>query len=137
MEFSRTLSVSTAAGFLARQAVGAFGGDVPSSVLEDARLVVTELISNIVRHTGLYDPQTIELRGSLMPRRLRLELHYDAPPFRPRIRRPDLHSEAGRGLYIVDRLTSRWGIGPNDGAVAWAEWDLEPATDRRSESWAS
>jgi len=132
MEFSRSLSAGPRAGRLVREAVSALGQELVPRLMDDARLVVTELVTNVVRHSGLRDGQIIELRGFMRRDLLRLELHYRAPPFVPAVRRPDFHREAGRGLFIVDRLTSRWGVRPNDGAVAWAEWDLAPAENGRS-----
>lgn len=40
----------------------------------------------------------------------------------PRIRKADANDEGGRGLYLVDQLTARWGSRPTtDGKAVWFE----------------
>jgi hypothetical protein len=46
------------------------------------------------------------------------------PGFVPRPPAPDLDSEAGRGLLIVDALADRWGVDTSAGTRVWAEVDL-------------
>jgi anti-sigma regulatory factor (Ser/Thr protein kinase) len=84
---------------------------------EDAELVVTELVSNAVRHA-----QTdLELRVVPLPRGIRVEVKdgCQAPP----MRRPSSQTdEGGRGLYLVDALSTRYGMeSEEDGKRVWAE----------------
>jgi anti-sigma regulatory factor (Ser/Thr protein kinase) len=124
VEFTRILPVSTTSASAARTALVAVAPKVDGRLLEDARLVVTELVSNVVRHSGLGDSQTFELRVILQSTLLRLEVRYDAAAFRAEAGAPSAEGDRGRGLLIVQSLTDRWGVLPQHGVTAWAEWDL-------------
>jgi hypothetical protein len=92
-------------------------------VVEDAVLVADELVSNAHRHGDT--PRSCRLalleRGGC----LRIEVG-DAAPTLPRIRTPD--SSGGRGLILVDRLSSRWGVQHHGShKTVWAELDLDGA----------
>lgn len=95
-----------------------------SRLVDDVRLVASELVANAVFHSHAPPGGSVELHLQMMAGVLRMELRYAGPPFEPTVTRPDLHSERGRGLYIVDRLTDRWGVSAEDGLLAWAEWDI-------------
>ncbi|OIK27457.1 ATP-binding SpoIIE family protein phosphatase [Streptomyces malaysiense] len=85
--------------------------------LDDVALLVGELVTNAVRFaTG---PITVRLIRS--GRGLLCEVG-DTGNGRPRLNRRDLLDEGGRGLHIVHRLTTRWGVRWTDtGKVVWAE----------------
>ncbi|MEU5395189.1 SpoIIE family protein phosphatase [Streptomyces tibetensis] len=80
-------------------------------------LLVSELVTNAVRFaTG---PVTVRLIRS--GHGLLCEVG-DTGNGRPRLRRGDLLDNGGRGLSIVHRLTTRWGVRWTDtGKVVWAE----------------
>jgi anti-sigma regulatory factor (Ser/Thr protein kinase) len=124
LPLTRSLAATTAAPGEARRAaagaVRAFG----EQLVDDVRLVVSELVSNIVAHSGIPVGSSIELRVIRGPTVVRVELQYAGTRFTPAAVPAAVTAEAGRGLYIVDRVTDRWGIDPTDGLVAWAEWDV-------------
>ncbi|MFD3440635.1 SpoIIE family protein phosphatase [Streptomyces sp. NPDC058685] len=80
-------------------------------------LLVSELVTNAVRFaTG---PLTVRLIRS--GNGLLCEVG-DTGNGRPRLRRGDLLADGGRGLSVVHRLTTRWGVRWTDtGKVVWAE----------------
>ncbi|MFK0150500.1 SpoIIE family protein phosphatase [Streptomyces sp. NPDC090499] len=84
---------------------------------DGALLVLSELVTNAVRFgTG---PVTVRLvrAGS----RLTCEVG-DTGNGRPRLRRGDLLDDGGRGLHVVHKLTTRWGVRWTDtGKAVWAE----------------
>ncbi|SEB57413.1 PAS domain-containing protein [Streptomyces melanosporofaciens] len=82
-------------------------------------LLVSELISNVVRHaTG---PLRLRL---LLSRSLICEV-YDGSHTTPRIRRAGYADEGGRGLQLVAALSQRWGTRYlRDGKCIWVEQDL-------------
>ena len=84
---------------------------------DDAAIVVTELISNAVRHAAT----AVELRIVQLPSGVRLEVRDGSrQPLRQRWTTTD--DEGGRGLHIVDALSSRHGVEPEpDGKRVWAE----------------
>ncbi|MFI9753391.1 ATP-binding SpoIIE family protein phosphatase [Streptomyces collinus] len=83
----------------------------------NATLLVSELVTNAVRFaTG---PITVRLIRA--GHRLLCEVG-DTGNGRPRLRRADLLDDGGRGLSIVHRLSTRWGVRWTDtGKVVWAE----------------
>ena len=90
----------------ARIVVGRLRGRVPALVLEDALLVVSELVSNGVRHSGASEG-TIVVRVELTGTMVRLEVQ---DPGRGGViapRDPDL---GGFGLNLVHGLCERWGL---------------------------
>ena len=85
--------------------------------LEDrAALVVSEMATNAVEHGG----GDFEVRLDTGPP-LRIEVA-DHSNNLPRRRPLNLWSEGGRGLHVIDQLTSSWGTTQSlDGKVVWAE----------------
>ena len=86
---------------------------------EDATLLVSELVTNAVRHA---QGERFDVHLEVTPDMLRLEVRDDGEGFRPRIA-PSEDGTGGYGLYIVDRLASRWGVERDPGAVIWLEVD--------------
>lgn len=86
-------------------------------VHDRALLVISELVTNAVRFgTG---PITVRLIRN--DHRLQCEIG-DTANGRPRVHHADALDESGRGLYVVHRLTTRWGVRwTSDGKVVWAE----------------
>ncbi|MDI6521422.1 SpoIIE family protein phosphatase [Streptomyces coelicoflavus] len=83
---------------------------------EAAELLVSELVTNAARHTS----QRLTLR-LLRTDVLRCEVLDDEPSL-PRARRPESLDEAGRGLYLVNRIARRWGVSRlSTGKVVWFE----------------
>ncbi|MFI6808764.1 SpoIIE family protein phosphatase [Streptomyces luteogriseus] len=84
---------------------------------DNAMLLVSELVTNAVRFAE--GPITVRLIRA--GHGLLCEVG-DSGNGRPRLRRGDLLDNGGRGLSIVHRLTTRWGVRWTDtGKVVWAE----------------
>lgn len=91
----------------------------PEHVREPVQLVVSELVTNVIRHATGHEA------------RVRLERHADRvvvavvdPDARPpRLSRPSLEDESGRGLHLVEAVADRWGARslPGGGKVVWCE----------------
>jgi anti-sigma regulatory factor (Ser/Thr protein kinase) len=95
---------------------------VPGHVLQDLRLLASELVANSVRHAGLEPGEPIDVAVVLAARRVRLEVSDAGPGFTPRpAGPPPAHVPGGRGLYMVDRLSDRWGVRTNSGTCVWLE----------------
>jgi anti-sigma regulatory factor (Ser/Thr protein kinase) len=98
---------------------------VPESYVDDALLVVSELVANVVRHA--HTVSTLEL--DLTDGRLRVALA-DGSSTAPRLRHAHASSEDGRGMGILAALSDRWGIELHVGGKrVWWEVELEPAYD--------
>lgn len=96
----------------------------------DAVLLVSELTTNVVLHTGSGRVLCgLTLTGD--ERRLRIELH-DEGGSTP-VRLPEQHAgpgaEGGRGLFLVQQLADSWGSARStraEGKVVWAELRTSP-----------
>ncbi len=93
-------SVRTARGF----AAGCLA-HVDPEVSEDAVLIVSELVTNCVRHAAADFTVVVETRGG----HLRIEVS-DAGGGWPVVRHPDRDEPTGRGLQIVKALSDDWGV---------------------------
>ncbi|GAA4986316.1 SpoIIE family protein phosphatase [Kitasatospora paranensis] len=79
-------------------------------------LIVSELVTNAVRYAG--GPVVLRL---IRDERLTCEVA-DPGPDRPRLRRARPTDEGGRGLFLVARLSDRWGSRRTPtGKVVWTE----------------
>jgi len=107
----------------ARAAVsGALSGRVPASMVEQARLVVSELATNSVLHSGASPDGELVVRVQLADLTARVEVQDPgcAGPFAART--PDLHGGGGFGLHLVHALSERWGVERAIGETrVWAE----------------
>jgi len=112
----RTLPRDASAVALARRAVDAGARELGSEQLEVARLLVSELVTNAVRHGA---GTQVKLVLDVGERRARFEVH-DAGSQRPALRAP-AGANGGYGLNLVASLASRWGADPNAGV--WFELD--------------
>uniref|UniRef100_UPI0040400AF6 ATP-binding protein n=1 Tax=Streptomyces sp. SS7 TaxID=3108485 RepID=UPI0040400AF6 len=95
-----------------------WGLDDVAFVLE---LVVSELVTNAIRYGGA--PVRLRLLRD-RDRALICEVS-DGGHTSPHLRRAGLDDEGGRGLFLVARLTERWGIRhTRDGKTIWTETPL-------------
>ncbi|WP_338058569.1 ATP-binding protein [Streptomyces noursei] len=88
-------------------------------VADDALLVLSELLTNAVRHAQVSRGREIETRYSREPQGIRIEVH-DAADNWPQPRTPDAYG--GRGLTIVAALAACWGTEVRDGGIGKAVW---------------
>jgi anti-sigma regulatory factor (Ser/Thr protein kinase) len=95
------------------------------ALFNNVRLLVSELVTNSVRHsqTGASDP--IELRLAVFADRLRVEVSDHGSGFQRRVRTPERGSGSGWGLYLVDQLADRWGVSRDETTHVWFEIDRE------------
>ena len=129
MEFHATFPPIPATVAKARTAIDrALGPALPASVASDLRLIVSELVTNVVRHAALDPGEEMELRGQLAEGRVRVEVSDPGTGFDPAIT-PSPDRGSGWGLYILDRLAQRWGAVRNEPNVVWFELDLDHATE--------
>jgi anti-sigma regulatory factor (Ser/Thr protein kinase) len=89
-------------------------------------LVVTELVTNSVTHAGLTAAQPIDLNIQVFPVRLRIEVTDEGTrSFDPVRTPPDAGQSSGRGLWMIDQLTERWGVDFTHSTRVWCEFDLD------------
>jgi anti-sigma regulatory factor (Ser/Thr protein kinase) len=95
----------------ARRALGGLRSELDEPTLESLRLLVTELVSNAVRHAGA---RTVDLMVMVTRPAVRVEVTDRGPGFDPDTRRVDHNREGGWGLFLVERLADRWGVARED-----------------------
>jgi len=96
-----------------RRELAAWGA---AELVEDCCLIVTELVTNAVRHGA----GAIHLRLGTNGRWVYGEV-YDGGEHLPRVRPGDPDATGGRGLLIVDRVADDWGWArmPGGGKIVW------------------
>ena len=112
------------AAMMARNAIQDMLPSVSPSVLSDAQLLTSELVSNAVRHAGLGPEDAIGITIAIAPDRLHVGVLDDGPGFEEAAaHRPDAVS--GWGLLLVETVSDRWGVirGERTNEV-WFEIDL-------------
>ncbi|OKJ34944.1 hypothetical protein AMK24_21375 [Streptomyces sp. CB02366] len=102
---------------------------MPGDTCCDAVLLISELTTNAVLHTGTGQVLCgLTLTGD--GKRLRIELHdEDSAPVRPPEREAGPDDESGRGLLLVRQLAESWGSTRSTragGKVVWAELTAHP-----------
>lgn len=101
---------------------------VGESVVYDATLVLSELVSNAVQH-GRPDAQgRLEVCWTLEDERLVIEVLDHGHTTMPMARPEDLESDRGRGLVIVEEVCESWRVeGRDDHTCVVAEMALAVA----------
>jgi anti-sigma regulatory factor (Ser/Thr protein kinase) len=100
-------------------------GGLPPSLVDDVLLLTTELVTNSVRHSPAAADGTVDVAVFLAPDRIRVEVTDPGSGFAHSPQRPGTLSEGGRGLFLVDVLADRWGMGHGDGTMVWYELGVE------------
>jgi anti-sigma regulatory factor (Ser/Thr protein kinase) len=111
----------------ARRALSRIADRVPAALLPDVRLLVSELVTNSIRHAGLGPDDTVQLVLLMDDRSLRVEVHDPGGGFRPRKPVPDPTRPSGWGLYLVEELADRWGVDSGHTTRVWFEVDVDRA----------
>jgi anti-sigma regulatory factor (Ser/Thr protein kinase) len=109
-------------------------GRVAADVLENAQLVVSELVTNGVLHSGACATDALVVRVALSRTMVRVEVE---DPGRGGViapRSPDLTSGGGFGLQLVQALSERWGMErvTQGGTSVWAQLPRTPTAARAS-----
>ena len=122
-----SLPSDSTAPSIARNRVAELASTVSDEDLDNVRLLVSELVTNAVKHAGLGPGETVGLDVRARPRSVEVMLRY--PEHRgcePRV--PLEPGEASHwGLFIVDRIADRWSVVLTQGVMeAWFELDCAP-----------
>lgn len=112
-------------------------------LIEDAMLIVSELVTNAVQYTGnmqenprftqLGNVPMVSVRLIGLERFVIFEV-WDTSQEIPVLKDAGPTDEGGRGLRLVDNLSRRWGYYPTTpGKVVWAELPVYPEEKKPSE----
>jgi anti-sigma regulatory factor (Ser/Thr protein kinase) len=95
---------------------------VCAPAVTDAALVISELLSNALRHGGPLPGSGIRVAWDLDAGTVRLAVSDGGGSTRPELGQPTPSTTGGRGLRIVARLSRRWGtLCDDEGTTVWAE----------------
>ncbi|MEW9515692.1 ATP-binding protein [Streptomyces tubercidicus] len=103
---------------------------VAAAIMDGLLLIVSELVTNAVRHAALLSPQ-IAVQLTLGANWLRVAVE-DDHPYRPKALEADQGDVGGRGLWLVKTLTAEVGgkcgveHTRNGGKAIWTELPLTP-----------
>jgi anti-sigma regulatory factor (Ser/Thr protein kinase) len=93
-----------------------------AELVDDTLLVITELVHNVIQHTG----DGGELAVSRPRDVVRVEV-FDHSQDLPRLLKPAPHRIGGRGIMLVNAVSQEWGsrLTPT-GKVVWAHMPIRP-----------
>ena len=117
-EMNLTLDTTEEAPRISRQKLSEIRSEVEPRY-DDLALVISELVSNSVRHSG---QGTVAVSINKQANRVRLEVRDPGPGFDP-----DHLAGGGMGFKIVSRVADAWGIETDGDCTVWVEVTL-PAT---------
>ncbi|GGM20731.1 hypothetical protein GCM10010129_76300 [Streptomyces fumigatiscleroticus] len=97
-----------------------------NGLTDDGEVIVSELLTNTINHTDCCVAEVAITRP--LNDIVRIEVA-DRSHVTPRRTAPDDCTEGGRGLWLVDALSERWGCQQHSwGKVTWAEMKAPVAT---------
>jgi anti-sigma regulatory factor (Ser/Thr protein kinase) len=99
--------------------------DVIGSLVDDAVLILSEFVTNALRHARALNSGTIRVSWELTGEGLlRIEVTDGGGTTRPSTKpySMSVSAHAGRGLEIVDRLADRWGSQREEGGDEYTVW---------------
>jgi serine/threonine-protein kinase RsbW len=115
-----TVAADVGAPSAARAAlVVGLGGRVGDDVLGDACLLVSELVTNSVRHAGMAADGVVRIGADVTGGILRLEVDDVGTAGTVAARPPT--PDGGFGLHLVDALAHRWGVTREGFTRVWVE----------------
>jgi anti-sigma regulatory factor (Ser/Thr protein kinase) len=115
-----------------RLAADLFAAGIFDSAICDAALVVSELLSNAIRHARPLPGSQLQVTWILAAGSVEVAVRDGGGHTRPHAGHPSLSALGGRGLGIVEHLSARWGMRDDDGGLTvWAVLPA-PSADRGS-----
>jgi anti-sigma regulatory factor (Ser/Thr protein kinase) len=112
---------------VARRAVASLAPFLDRAVAENAELLVSELVTNSVRHAGLPADASLEFSVRASHETLMIEVAdagrgFDHPSQARPVAVAGSEAASGWGLFLVDRIADRWGAAEADGETrVWFE----------------
>ena len=95
--------------------------EVERGVLQDMNLLVTELVTNSVRHADAAAREPVHVEVSVAGDHVFVAVEDGGSGFEPKPRSAHSPRDSGWGLHIVERLSSRWGVLSDGRTRVWLE----------------
>jgi anti-sigma regulatory factor (Ser/Thr protein kinase) len=102
----------------ARHGLDGLEPEVGAQRLHDMRLLVSELVTNSVRHAATGE---LILEVSISHETIHVCVTDGGPGFEVAPRAPDDDPGSGWGLFLVEQLSDRWGVELNGHTQVWFE----------------
>jgi anti-sigma regulatory factor (Ser/Thr protein kinase) len=107
----------------ARLALADLDSTVDPSTAFDVRLLVSELVTNCVKHASVGPDESIRLHVDVRDETVRVEVMDSGPGFELREPIPDTQTDSGWGLFLVNQMADRWGVEKAQDNCVWFEID--------------
>ena len=108
----------------ARNALDGLGDVLDGEMLENLRLLVSELVTNSIRHSGIGRRDRIALKVRVSSRTVLAEVCDPGVGFEGKATVPTEGQTSGWGLFLVEQIADRWGVRGNGGSCVWFEMAL-------------
>ena len=96
------------------------GRDVPAAVVDEAELVVSELLGNAVQHASALPDGTVRVHWQVKGGVVELDVTDGGGRTDPQAGPAHVYATRGRGLRIVRSLAHEWGVLDEDrGRTVW------------------
>lgn len=105
----------------AREALERLEGQLEQGVLDDMHLLVTELVTNSVRHADAGGDEPVRVEVSVGGDHVFVTVEDGGNGFEPSPRSDHSPRDSGWGLHLVERLSSRWGVSKDGRTRVWLE----------------
>jgi anti-sigma regulatory factor (Ser/Thr protein kinase) len=115
------LASDPSAAGVARRAVDEFAAVLEPQMRERVHLLVTELVTNSIRHAELDPGDPISLTISVRPHAVQVAVGDGGPGFGPPTPALQEGMESGWGFYLVDQIADSWGVLGGVGTRVWFE----------------
>jgi anti-sigma regulatory factor (Ser/Thr protein kinase) len=90
--------------------------DLRDGELEALKLLVSEVVTNAVRHGNSSEPVQVSAHWNS---EVRIEVSDHGAGFTPHPRTGPLDEPGGYGLFLVGQLAEQWGVETDDGTTVW------------------
>lgn len=93
---------------------------IDGSLAQSLILLVSEVVSNAVRHSQADPSLPVSLRATFGERAIRVAVTDSGEGFEPQPRDP-ARTHDGYGLYLLEKVSERWGVERHGGTRVWFE----------------
>jgi anti-sigma regulatory factor (Ser/Thr protein kinase) len=127
LNLERRLPATMQAPAEARRLVEQLDQKLEPECLEVVRLLVSELVTNSVRHAGLGGEDSVDLDVQVSKDGVRAAVTDRGEGFEAVRRQPAPGSTSGWGLFLLDELADSWGVSGDGSTRVWFEIVRRPA----------